>query len=49
MLKTNSKKASENIRNYILDDSEYIKERAEHDGCGLETDDEIIAYAFKCF
>lgn len=48
-IRTNSKKAVENIRRYILDDSEYIKEYAEFYGKTLSTDDEVIAYAWEIF
>lgn len=48
-LKSNSKKACENIRNYILQDSDYIKECAEFDGIELKTEKEILAYAYKLF
>lgn len=49
MLRTNSKQAVENIKSYILTDSDYIKERAEYDGVNLTGTDEILSYAWKCF
>lgn len=49
MLRTNSKKACENIRKYILDeDEDYIVERAEWEGKTLSTNDEKIAYIYDC-
>ena len=52
MLRTNSKKAVENIRKYIIEEDDgYIIERAADDGISLtENDtDEILAYAWNCF
>ena len=49
MIRSNSKKARENVRQYILEDAEYLNERAEYDGRELKTDDEMIAYAFEIF
>ena len=49
MIRSNSKKARENVRQYILDDADYLKERAEYDGRKLDTEDEMIAYAWEIF
>ena len=50
MIRTNSKKAVENIRRYILEwDEDYIKERAEYEGRKLNTEDEVLAFAYGCF
>ena len=49
MLKTNSKKACENIRKYILQDRDYIEETAEFYGVSLADDREVIAYAYDLF
>lgn len=49
MLRTNSKKARENIRRYIIEDKDYILERAEYDKRELNTDDEILSYAWEIF
>lgn len=50
MIKSNSKKAIENIRKYILEwDADSIRERAEYDNRELKTDDEILAYAYEIF
>lgn len=49
MLRTNSKKASENVRKYILGYADYLQERAEYDKRKVSTDDEILAYAFEVF
>ena len=48
MLKTNSRKAIENIRNYIMNDVEYISERS---GYTIDTEntDEVLAYAWSIF
>lgn len=49
MIKTNSKKAIANIKAYIADDAEYIKDRAAYDHKTLENLDDIISYAFEIF
>lgn len=50
MIKTNSKKAVENIQKYIMEWGEdFIKERAEFDGRQVTTTDEILAFAYECF
>lgn len=49
MIKTNSKKAIENIKSYIADDAEYIKDRAIYDNKVLNCVDDIISYAFEIF
>lgn len=47
MLKTNSKKATENIRNYIIEqDIDYLQERAEFRGFTLDAKDTDTALAF---
>ena len=48
MIRSNSKKAVENIREYIMQDSDYIAERA--DGAIDESNvDAVLSYAFGCF
>lgn len=49
MLKTNSKQARENVRNYIMEDSDYLDERAAYNGKQLNTADEYLAFAWECF
>ena len=51
MLRTNSKKAAENIRKYIMEDLEYLQERADYDGIALEENnaDQVLAYAYNVF
>lgn len=49
MLKTNSKKAMENIRAYICEDAEYLNECAEYDGVKLTTAADFAAYAYDLF
>jgi len=51
MLRTNSKKAVENIRKYIMEDFEYLQERAGYDGITLEENnaDQVIAFAWSIF
>ena len=51
MLRTNSKKAAENIRKYIMEDFEYLQERADYDGITLEENnaDQVLAYAYNVF
>ena len=51
MLKTNSKKAAENIRNYIMEDFEYLQERAEYRGIELDKNnvDQVLALAWSIF
>ena len=51
MLKTNSKKACENIRAYIMNDFDYINERANYNGIELDKDNQlsVISYAWKIF
>lgn len=51
MLRTNSKKAIENIRAYILDDMDYIEERADYDGLDLDREnvDAVLSYVREIF
>ena len=52
MLKTNSKKACENIREYIMQDADYLSECAEFDGVMLNDRADYPAtarYIFKEF
>lgn len=49
MLKTNSKKACENIRKYIMQDSDYLKECADFDGVTLNEERDFLAYAWRLF
>lgn len=51
MLKTNSKKACENIRAYIMQDADYIIEYANYYGIALDEKDDksVIAYAWNIF
>lgn len=51
MLRTNSKKATENIRNYIMEDLEYLQERAEYRGMELDENnvDQVLAFAWSIF
>lgn len=49
MLKTNSKKACENIRAYIMQDSDYLSECAEFDGVTLNDRADYLAYAWRLF
>ena len=51
MLRTNSKKAVENIRKYIMEDFEYIHERAEYRGMELDENnvDQVLALAWSIF
>ena len=51
MLRTNSKKAAENIRKYIMEDLEYLQERADYDDITLEENnaDQVLAYAYNVF
>ena len=49
MIRTNSKKAIENVRTYIMQDQDYLDERAEYEGKKLSTVDEYLAYAYECF
>lgn len=51
MLKSNSKKACDNIRNYIMEDFDYISESANYSGVTLDEKDitSAIAYAFGIF
>ena len=51
MLRTNSKKAAENIRNYIMEDLEYLQERAEYRGMELDENnvDQVLALAWSIF
>lgn len=48
-LRTNSKAARQNIINYILEDMDYITERAEYDGIELKTEVETLAYVYNIF
>jgi len=47
MLRTNSKKVSENIRAYIMQDEDYLIER--NDGNELSSVDEYLAFAWNIF
>ena len=51
MLRTNSKKAAENIRKYIMEDFEYLQERAEYRGMELDKNnaDQVLALAWSIF
>lgn len=51
MLRTNSKKAVENIRKYIMEDFEYLQERAEYRGMELDENnvDQVLALAWSIF
>ena len=51
MLKSNSKKACNNIRNYIMEDFDYISESANYSGVTLDEKNitSVIAYAFGIF
>lgn len=49
MLRTNSKKACENIRNYIMQDADYLEECAEFDGVELNNRMDYLAYAWQLF
>lgn len=46
MIRSNSKKAIENIRAYIMQDADYIAERS---GRNIEDTDEVLAYMWNCF
>lgn len=47
MLRSNSKKARENVRNYIVEwDADYLVERA---GDDIKDTDALLAYAYDCF
>jgi hypothetical protein len=48
-LRTNTKKARTNIVNYILEDMDYITERAEYDGKELTTTQNTLAYIYNIF
>ena len=49
MLKSNSKKACENIREYIMQDSDYLSECAEYDGVTLNDRTDFLSYAWRLF
>ena len=49
MLRTNSKKARENVHQYLEDNSEYIRECAEYDDVKIETIDDICGYIWSDF
>lgn len=50
MLRTNSKKAKENVKNYMLNDKEYIlTEYAAYKGIELNSNDEILAYIYDIY
>lgn len=51
MLRTCSKKVRENIRNYIMQDFDYIQERAKYHGITLDKSDTdaVIAFAYCIF
>ena len=49
MIRSNSKKACENIRDYIMQDKDYLDECAAYDNRKLETTDEYLAYAWDMF
>ena len=50
-LKTNSKKAKQNIINYIFSDIDYLQERAEEDGIVLDVNSPaaVCSYIWKIF
>ena len=50
-LRTNTKQARKNIVNYILEDMDYIKERAEYDNIEINEDDtnRTLAYIYNIF
>ena len=51
MLRTNSKKATENIRKYIMEDFEYLQERADYRNMKLDENnvDQVLALAWSIF
>lgn len=51
MLKSNSKKAAENIGNYIMADFDYLQERAEYRGFTLDVEDKnaVLAFIYTIF
>ena len=51
MLRTNSKKARDNIRAYIMEDADYILEYADYEKAALDPGDAdaVLAYAFNIF
>lgn len=49
MLKINSKKARENVLDYIFTDSEYLEGRANYDDVILETKEDYAAFVWRCF
>lgn len=49
MIRSNSKKAVENIRRYILEYADYLFERADYEGRELHTEDEILSYGYEIF
>ena len=49
MLKSNSKKACENVREYIMQDADYLSECAEYDGVELNERADFLAYAWRLF
>ena len=49
MLKTNTNKARENTLRYILEDGDYIEERASYDGIELQTPAEYCAVILEAF
>lgn len=51
MLRTNSKKAAENIRKYIMEDLEYLQERADYRNMKLDENnvDQVLALAWSIF
>lgn len=49
MLRTNSKRAKENVMQYIRENSSYIKECAEYDGIEISNDADICKYIFDDF
>ena len=51
MLRSNSKKAAENISNYIMADIDYLQERAEYRGFTLDAEDKnaVLAFVYTIF
>ena len=49
MLRTNTKKAKQNLMQYLRNNSEYIKECAAFDGETIETDADILSYIWRDF
>jgi len=49
MLRSNGKKARENVRSYIMQDADYLEERAQSEGKTLEGVDGYLAFAWEIF